>query len=282
MQDLVILEGLQDPKTIVLWLGTFEDSLVDDPISDTMLQGICSIFVCSISVDYLNLQHRHFLDLFTNTFRCLAKLQKLDLTHTSLTELPANLVGMNMLKELNHFEHLCNINYSDFAYLTHLYITGNSKLLDLGLGCFKSLSKLVHLDLRRSQIESLDCCNKQFHGLSSLQHLNLSFNAKLLFHDIAFPESATLRILDLTSTHISTDTPQGPFRNLHLLQMLNLSYSKVGPHMHPFLQGLGSLAILALNGNDFEHGILNDHLFPQTPSLEVLTLSSSKLSAIPS
>ncbi|XP_066473880.1 CD180 antigen [Tiliqua scincoides] len=277
----VILEGLQDARATALWLGTFEDSLGDDSISDTMLQNICSI-----SVDYLNLQHRHFLGLSTNTFRCLAKLQKLDLTHTSLTELPANLVGMNLLKELNlnknNFEHLCNICSSAFAYLTHLYISGNSKSLDLGSGCLEPLSKLEHLDLSNSHIKSLDCCSKQFHGLSSLQHLNLSYNDKLSFHDVAFNECANLRVLDLTSTHTFTDAPQGPFRNLHLLQMLNLSYSQVGPHIQQILQGLGSLVFLALNGNDFEHGILNDHLFQQTPNLEVLTLSSCKLSAIQS
>lgn len=277
----VILESLQDARTTALWLGTFEDSLVDDSINDSTLQGICNI-----SVDYLNLQHRHFLDLSSNTFRCLTKLQKLDLSQTSLTELPANLFGMNMLKELilskNNFEHLCNIHSSAFANLTHLHIAGNSESLDLGLKCLERLSKLQHLDLSNSRIESLDCCSQQFSGLSSLQHLNLSYNNKLAFHDVAFNQCTSLRVLDLTSTHIFTDAPQGPFHNLHLLERLNLSYSKVGPHIQQILQGLGSLVILALNGNDFEHGILNDDLFLQAPNLEVLTLSSCKLSAIQS
>ncbi|XP_053264528.1 CD180 antigen [Podarcis raffonei] len=275
----VILEGLQDASTVALRLG---NSLDRDalPITPTMLQGICNI-----SVDYLYLPYRHFLYFSADTFHCLAKLQKLDMAHTDIGELPTGLVQLNFLRELNldknKFEHLCNIRASAFPNLTHISLRGNLKGLDLGSGCLGSLSKLQHLDLSRSQIESADCCSKPLRGLSSLQHLNLSYNSKLRFHNAAFNESINLKVLDLTSTQILINASQGPFCNLHFLQVLNLSYSKIDLNIPHILQGLENLIVLKLNGNNFESKtILEDNLFQQAPNLEVLTLSSCKLSAI--
>ncbi|XP_061464606.1 CD180 antigen [Rhineura floridana] len=275
----VILEGLQDASTVALRLGTFLDRHVL-PITPAMLQGICGI-----SVDSVYLPYRHFLDFSADTFQCLVKIKKLDIAHTSITELPFGLAQMNILKKLNlnknYFEHLCNIRSSAFPNLTHLYLRGNRNGLDLGSGCLESLSKLQHLDLSNSQIKSFDCCSKELRGLSSLQHLNLSYNGKLMLQNAAFNESANLKILDLTSTHILTNASQGPFCNLHFLQILNLSYSQIDLSIQHILQGLKSLIVLNLNGNSFESGaILTDNLFQQAPNLEVLTLSYCKLLAI--
>lgn len=276
----VIVKGLQDAKTVFLQLGTFLDISVLS-VSPTTLQGIFSM-----SVDHLTLQYRTFLNLSSETFKWLTKLQRLDLTQTSLSVLPLGLPQMNMLKELNlnmnKFVHACDIRSSVFPYLTHLSISGNSQDLDLGIGCLKSLSKLQHLDLSSSQIESVDCCSKQLQGLGSLKHLNLSYNSKILFSNIAFNESANLKVLDLTFTHIITiNASQGPFQNLHLLQTLNLSFSHIDVNIQHILQGLEGLNVLNLNGNNFETGtVLNNNLFQQVANLEVIMLSSCKLPAI--
>ncbi|XP_015280570.1 PREDICTED: CD180 antigen [Gekko japonicus] len=276
----VILEGLQGTKTVFLWLGTFDDWDNGIDISDSMLQGICDI-----SADDLNLQYHHFSQISAGTFQCLTKLQNIDLTRTSLHMLPHDIVGMNMLKELNlnmnAFTDLCDIHSAAFLNLTHLSIRDNSKKLNLGSGCLETLSKLQHLDLSNSNIESSDCCTQELRGLSSLQHLNLSYNHHLFLHDIAFEDCANLVILDLTFTRIITNTLQGPFRNLHLLQSLNLSHCQIAPSIQHILQGLESLIVLNLHGNYFESGtMLNDNVFGQTPNLEVLILSSCKLPAI--
>ncbi|KAF7250328.1 hypothetical protein EYD10_03773 [Varanus komodoensis] len=275
----VILEGLQDAKTVILRLGTFLDTHAL-PIGPAMLQGICNI-----SVDYLTLQYRTFEQLCSDTFQCLTKLQKLDLTHTSLAELPTGLLEMEALTELNlsenKFECLCKIMSSAFPHLTHLYIRENRKSLDLGSGCLESLSKLQHLDLSRSLIESLGCCGKEFRGLSSLQHLNLSYNNQLLLDGKAFSDCTNLKVLDLSFTSIFTNASQGPFSNLRCLQSLNLSFSGFDPNFKHFLQGLESLIVLSMNGNYFESGTIpNDNLFQQAPNLEVLSLSSCKLLTI--
>uniref|UniRef100_A0A8D0B5I3 CD180 molecule n=1 Tax=Salvator merianae TaxID=96440 RepID=A0A8D0B5I3_SALMN len=275
----VILEGLQGVRTVVLWLGTFNDKAVP-PISSTMLQGICNL-----SVDNLNLQYHHFSDFSADTFKCLGKLQKLDLTYTYLTEIPSDLPEMNALKELNlnknSFMHLCNISSSAFPHLTHLYLRGNSESLDLGSGCLESLSELQYLDLSSSHIENLDCCSKELHGLTSLQYLSLSYNKKLVLHDAAFKNCANLKVLDLASTQIFINAPQGPFFNLHFLQVLNLSNTQIDLSIRHILKGLESLTVLNLSGNKFESGtILKDNLFQEVPNLEVLTLTSCKLLAI--
>ncbi|KAJ7335902.1 hypothetical protein JRQ81_013843 [Phrynocephalus forsythii] len=277
----VIIKGLQGATTVFLQLGTFLDTKVLS-LSPPTLQGIFNM-----SVDQLSLQYRTFSHLSSETFKWLTKLQRLDLMQTSLSVLPLGLPQMNMLKELNlnknKFVHICDIRSSVFPDLTHLSIRGNSHDLDLGTGCLESLTKLQHLDLSCNQIESADCCSKQLRGLSSLRHLNLSYNHNILFSNIAFNESANLKILDLTFTHITTtNASQGPFCNLHFLQILNLSFSHIDVNIQHILQGLEGLSVLNLKGNNFETGtVLNNNLFQHVPNLEVLILSSCKLPAIP-
>ncbi|XP_026526258.1 CD180 antigen [Notechis scutatus] len=274
----VILDGLQGVSTAILWLGSFlgVDSL---PIQETTLQGLCNI-----SVDYLTLQYHSFLEPSGDTFQCLSKLKRLDLIHTSLSEL-RSLPQMNLLKELNlswnDFLNLCDIDFSAFPSLTHLYIQQNYNTMNLSFGCLESLSKLQHLDLSGSKIERLDCCSNQLRGLIGLQHLNLSHNRKLSFHNTAFNECPNLKVLDLSFTHITINNSQGPFHNLHSLQILNLSFSHIDTSKQNILQGLSSLIVLNMNGNTFKSGtILNDNFLQKAPNLEVLTLASCQLMVI--
>ncbi|XP_007059068.2 CD180 antigen [Chelonia mydas] len=276
----VVLAGMQDTKTHTLWLGSFEDVENGLPINPTMLQNLCNISVMDI-----NLQKRHFLHLSAATFQCLSKLQRLDLTHTYISMLPPDISGMNMLEELilnrNAFKHICNISSTAFSSLTHLHIRENAENLDLGSGCLETLSKLQHLDLSQSYIENGDCCSKQLKGLIGLQHLNLSYNKQLQFQDLAFKEGVNLELLDLAFTRLHINASQGPFRNLHLLRVLNLSYSYIDTNIQHLLQGLQNLFLLNLRGNKFPSGtILNDNLFHQVSSLEVLILSFCDLTAI--
>ncbi|XP_067424868.1 CD180 antigen [Emydura macquarii macquarii] len=276
----VVLAGMQDTKIHTLWLGTFEDVNDGLPITPTMLQNLCNI-----SVEHISLQRRHFLYLTAATFQCLSNLQRLDLTHSYISMLPPDIRGMNMLEELilnrNAFKHICNISSAAFPSLTHLYIRGNAESLDLGSGCLETLSKLQHLDLSHSHIANVDCCSKQLKGLSGLQHLNLSYNKLLQLQDLSFKECANLEHLDLAFTRLHINASQGPFRNLHLLHVLNLSYSYIDTNIQYLLQGLQNLFLLNLQGNSFQSGmILNENLFHQVPSLEELILSFCDLTAI--
>ncbi|XP_030326429.1 CD180 antigen [Strigops habroptila] len=275
-----ILVGLQNSTVQTLWLGTFHGMKKEPFISPDVLQGLCNI-----SVKDLYLQLRHFRNLNANMFRCLTRLRKLDLTQTHINALPADISGMSSLEELvlnaNSFEHLCNINSASFPSLIHLHIKGNSKVLQLGSGCLEKLAKLQHLDLSKSYIESFDCCKGALSGLSSLRQLNLSHNTKLHLHDVFMEDGASLELLDLAFTPLHINTSQGPFRSLHLLQVLNLSSSHINTSNQRLFQGLESLILLDLSQNNFELGIMqNDKLFQELPNLEVLILSSCELTAI--
>ncbi|NXY70968.1 CD180 protein, partial [Glareola pratincola] len=274
-----VLAGIQNSTAQTLWLGTFH-GVKKTYISPNVLQGLCDI-----SVKDLYLQLRHFRNLNADTFQCLTRLRKLDLTHTHISALPPRISGMNSLAELvlnaNSFEHLCNISSAAFPSLTHLHIKGNTQLLQLGSGCLEKLAKLQHLDLSKSLIESFGCCNEALSGLSSLRHLNLSHNIKLHLQDTLVKDSANLELLDLAFTPLHINTLQSPFRNLHLLQVLNLSSSHVNTSIQHLFQGLENLMLLDLSQNNFESGIVpKDRLLQQLPSLEVLILSSCELTAI--
>ncbi|NXD83746.1 CD180 protein, partial [Halcyon senegalensis] len=275
-----ILAGIQNSTAETLWLGTFHGVEKEPCISPNVLQGLCNI-----SVKDLYLQLRHFRNLNTDMFQCLTGLRKLDLTQTHISALPPGISSMSSLVELvlnaNSFEHLCNISSSSFPSLTHLHIKGNLRVLQLGSGCLEKLVKLQHLDLSKSHIESLDCCNEALSGLSSLRYLNLSHNVKLHLQDVLVKDSGNLEMLDLAFTPLYVNSSQGPFQNLRLLQVLNLSSSHINTSMQYLFQGLENLMLLDLSQNRFESGIVpKDKLFQQLSNLEALILSSCELTAI--
>ncbi|XP_009476077.2 CD180 antigen [Pelecanus crispus] len=275
-----VLAGIQKSTMQTLWLGTFHGVEKEPYISPNVLQGLCNI-----SVKDLYLQLRHFRNLNADMFQCLTRLRKLDLTQTHISALPPGISGMSSLAELvlngNSFEHLCNISSAAFPSLTHLNIKGNSQFLQLGSGCLEKLAKLQHLDLSKSHIESFNCCNEALSGLSSLRYLNLSHNIKLYLQDVLIKDSTNLELLDLAFTPLHINTSQGPFRNLHLLQVLNLSSSHINTSIQHLFQGLENLKLLDLSQNSFELGIMpRDKLFQQLSKLEVLILSSCELTAI--
>ncbi|XP_009270818.1 PREDICTED: CD180 antigen [Aptenodytes forsteri] len=275
-----VLAGIQNSTAQTLWLGTFHGVEKEPYISPNVLQGLCNIFVKD-----LYLQLRHFRNLNADTFQCLTRLRKLDLTQTHISTLPPSISGMNSLAELvlnaNSFKHLCNISSAAFPSLTHLHIKGNSQVLQLGSGCLEKLAKLQHLDLSKSHIESFDCCNEALSGLSSLQYLNLSHNIRLHLQDVFIKDGANLEVLDLAFTPLHINTSQGPFQNLHLLQVLNLSSSHINTSIQHLFQGLENLMLLDLSQNSFESGIMpKDKLFQQLSNLEALILSSCELTAI--
>ncbi|NXK29312.1 CD180 protein, partial [Arenaria interpres] len=275
-----VLVGIQNSTAQTLWLGTFHGVEKEPYISPNVLQGLCNL-----SVKDLYLQLRHFRNLNADTFQCLTRLRKLDLTQTHISALPPDISGMNSLAELvlnaNSFKHLCNVSSAAFPSLTHLHIKGNMQPLQLGSGCLEKLAKLQHLDLSKSHIQSFDCCSEALRGLTSLQYLNLSHNIKLHLQDVIIKDSPNLELLDLAFTPLHINTSQGPFRNLHLLQVLNLSSSHVNTSIQHLFQGLENLMLLDLSQNNFESGIVpKDKLFQQLSNLEVLILSSCELTAI--
>lgn len=276
---LVIFRGLQNSTVQSLWLGTFED-IDDKEISSSVFEGLCEM-----SVESINLQKHHFLNISSNTFHCFTSLQELDLTATHLRQLPSGIVGLHNLKKLvlsaNKFDNLCQVNAASFPSLTHLYIKGNKKKLALGTGCLENLENLCLLDLSHDDIESSDCCNLQLKNLSHLQSLNLSYNEPLGLKTEAFQECPQLELLDLAFTQLHVNAAQSPFQNLHLLKVLNLSHSLLDTSNQHLLDGLPALQHLNLQGNRFPTGnIPKTNPLQTLESLEILILSFCALSSI--
>lgn len=274
-----ILNGLQNSTVQSLWLGTFED-INDEDINSTMLEGLCRM-----SVDTINLQKHYFSDFSPTTFQCFTQLQELDLTQTHLKELPSGIKGMDLLKKLvlnvNSFSQLCQIKAASFPSLTELYVKGNLKKLELGVGCLEKLESLQKLDLSHSNIETSDCCNLQLKHLTHLQYLNLSFNDPLGLQSQAFKECPRLQLLDLAFTSLHVSAPHSPFQNLYVLQVLNVSHCSLDTSNQHLLVGLPDLRHLNLQGNHFPDGTIAETNVLQTlKSLEFLVLSFCDLISI--
>ncbi|XP_068952544.1 CD180 antigen [Petaurus breviceps papuanus] len=274
-----VLKGLQNSIIQSLWLGSFQDVDHHLDVSPDMLEGLCNM-----SVEALNIQSRHFSNSVF-VFQCFTELQELDLTQTHWESLPSGIEGMNQLKKLvlnqNSFDDLCQINAASFPSLTHLYVKGNTHKLDFGTGCLGKLKNLLHLDLSHSKVSSHTCCNAQLKNLSHLQHLNLSNNEPQTLQGEAFGECPQLKVLDFSFTHLHTDASPSPFKNLHVLQVLNLSNCLVETSNPQLLVGLQGLQHLDLGGNPFQSGILSkDNLLHPVDSLQILILSSCGLTAL--
>ncbi|XP_062068293.1 CD180 antigen [Lepus europaeus] len=275
----VIFKGLQKSAMQSLWLGSFEDTS-ELELSSATLQGLCEM-----SVESINLQHHRFSNLTSTTFKCFKQIRELDLTATHLTSLPSGIEGMESLKKLvlnvNRFEHLCQINAANFPSLTHLYIKGNMRRLQLRAGCLEKLGNLQQLDLSHNDLEAPDCCSAALKGLSHLQSLNLSYSEPLSLQSQAFHNCPRLELLDLAFTRLPMQAQQSPFQNLNRLQVLNLSHCFLDTSNRYLLMGLHNLRHLNLQGNQFHDGTFpRSNLLQMVDSLEVLVLSSCGLHSI--
>ncbi|KAK1174321.1 CD180 antigen-like [Acipenser oxyrinchus oxyrinchus] len=276
----VILLGLKGLSTRVLKLGTYEDTPEPTDITPTSLQGLCDI-----TVEELSFQLLHFKDFSNTTFQCLTRLRKLDLTRSHISFLPSNIQGMDSLTHLilneNNFRNVCLTSTQNFPALTHLSLKGNSKMLQFHQGCLQALSKLEHLDMSHSFLQTGSCCGIQLKGLGSLLHLNMSYNSKMSMQGLPFSETPNLLLLDLTRTPITYSASRGPFHNLHQLQTLNLSHTYTNTSNVYLLEGLQSLRVLSLQGNSFQSGVIQDsEMFKCVLKLEILILSECQLTAI--
>ncbi|XP_075118509.1 CD180 antigen [Leptodactylus fuscus] len=274
-----LLDGLKDLTTYTLRIGTFADVPTDFDIEPKSLNGLCNI-----TVKELSLQYRHIDEPSQETFSCLTKIEKLDLTATNIQSLP-QLSQPSVTKELilnqNHFRSLCDINSASYPMVTHLDIAENQDTWDLGSKCLESLSNLKYLDLSHNDFHKAKCCGSQFSGLHSLSHLNLSYGAPLPLDNPAFPENKQLEVLDFSNVHLLVEDWSSPFSNLADLRMLNLSYSYMNTSHMKLLEGLTNLVFLDMKGSSFQKGTLNeDNLFSKTPQLATLILSKCNLEAI--
>jgi hypothetical protein len=175
--------------------------------------------------------------------QALTDLGYLSVSHTQVSE--AGLAGLN-LKKLERLEVSCSqvaaVRLDDFPRLTYLDLTGptakrlharrphplkrlelqDTRIAEGGLACLRHLNKLETLYLNRTPLTDK--------GLEPLCGL------------------AGLKVLDLRGARHLTDAGLGHLKGLDRLEILYLSYTKVGDAGLAHLKGLKRLLRLELVG----------------------------------
>ena len=132
------------------------------------------------------------------------------------------------------------------------------------------------LGFSRTNIAALQ--GVDFHGLSSLEYLNISHNELSALPDGVFDGLSSLADLRLYGNDLS-ELPDSVFDGLSSLEMLSLSGNELSALPDGVFDGLSSLERLYLGGNELS--ALPDGVFDGLSSLERLYLSDNDLNELP-
>ena len=132
------------------------------------------------------------------------------------------------------------------------------------------------LGLSRTNIAALQ--GVDFHGLSSLEYLNIRHNDLSELPDGVFDGLSSLADLRLYGNELSA-LPDGVFDGLSSLEHLNIGRNGLSALPGGMFEGLSSLEHLYLYGNELS--ALPDGVFEGLSALEVLLLNYNDLSALP-
>ncbi|XP_030851109.1 toll-like receptor 3 [Strongylocentrotus purpuratus] len=198
-----------------------------------------SVFRGLGNLTFLDMSYNERLSVFVLTaFSGLENVQTIDLEYSRLTVLELN---TPMLRSL---------------FLNSLYKTG----LPLRPGkSFQHLKSLDSLNMKESYLGQRYLWNATtnaslFDGLLNLKHLDLSFNPFLC---------------------LSSDLPPGIFRQLSVLQEINLDYCDI-TNLHPLVfSGLESLQKLSLIGNNVQH--IHDGVLSGLGQIESINFEGNRI-----
>ncbi|CAJ1403558.1 unnamed protein product [Effrenium voratum] len=161
-----------------------------------------------------------------------------------------------------------------------------NQLHELAPALFSGLSHLQLLDLSRNHLSDLGAPN--FHGLERLNTLSLSQNDLRQLHVDVFQPMPGLQQILLGGTKLKNqeeeimivgnplmDLPPGIFRNLHLLNRLDVSENRLSKLRDGVFASLPSLAVVDLSENLLEE--LGTQAFKDLPGLRQLLLKHNFL-----
>ncbi|KAK0079520.1 hypothetical protein PV325_001105 [Microctonus aethiopoides] len=198
-------------------------------------------------------------------------------------------VSYNVISEINYVRNLINLTSLDIGYnnLTqlpgHIFTaTPNLRTLDLRSNYLTTLQSgtfaleyLETLNLRDNRLEALR--KQAFHGMPSLQQLDISGNSLFQISTEQFRNLRNLRILNISRNRIRS-LPRDIFEGTRI-ELLDLSYNKITIVPSPtFLEVAYTLRDLNLAENFIEH--LDALAFP-TSQLTSLNLANNHLTILP-
>nr|XP_057933022.1 leucine-rich repeat-containing G-protein coupled receptor 4 [Doryrhamphus excisus] len=206
------------------------------------------------SLQSLRLDANHITTVPDDSFEGLQQLRHLWLDDNNLTEVP-----------VDSLRHQANLQALTLALNRILYIPDNA---------FANLTSLVVLHLHNNRIKEIG--GKCFTGLVNLETLDLNFNNLVVFPK-AIEALPKLKELGFHSNDIAS-IPEGAFQNNPLLRTIHFYDNPLTFVGATAFQNLSDLHSLMLRGA----GMMRDFpVLTWTNNLESLTLSGTKISAIP-
>ncbi|KAG5848682.1 hypothetical protein ANANG_G00101420 [Anguilla anguilla] len=207
-----------------------------------------------LSLQSLRLDANHITAVPEDSFEGLQQLRHLWLDDNSLTEVP-----------VGPLSHLGNLQALTLALNRITYIPDDA---------FANLSSLVVLHLHNNKIKEIG--QNCFAGLDNLETLELNFNNLMMFPE-AIQALPKLKELGFHSNNIAV-IPERAFYSNPLLRAIHLYDNPISFIGSSAFQNLSDLHSLMLRGAS----LMQD--FPSlagTVNLESLTLTGTKISAIP-
>ena len=229
--------------------------------------------------------------------------EAIDLGQNRFRTIPANAFRHLRVKELYVWENRRNITVDRDAfnglgeYLEYLQLKDNREITSLPRGLFRSMSKLVALELQHNRLRFLQPFS--FKGALSLEHLDLAKNHLTYLQDHTFRGLFALTELKLSANDIKyisakaflglhsllklkldrnaiRDLQPRTFRRLEKLTELDLSSNNMSAIFPLMFKGLRQLQTLDLTNNPIE--LIADSTFATMESLTELVIDKTKLS----
>nr|XP_046271780.1 chondroadherin-like protein [Scatophagus argus] len=170
----------------------------------------------------------------------------------NLTEVPPSIDEITVQLDLrnNNLQELSRGAFTLTPYLTHLNLQ-RCNIIKVKEGAFRSLGRVVSLNLAYNKIDVLYQLQESFDGLSSLKELHLDHNRVEEIQPGAFAQLGFLNMLALTHNQL-VYIPNMAFQGLNNIKWLRLSHNSLNNLAPEAFTGLFTLSRLSLDHNELQ------------------------------